>query len=235
MIKVRKSEARGYADHGWLKARHSFSFSEYYDPEHMGFSALRVINEDRIAGGMGFGTHPHKDMEIVTYVLAGALEHKDSMGHSEVLKPGEVQYMCAGTGVRHSEFNPIADKECHLLQIWLLPDKGGYTPEYQQKDFSKQIRDAHVTLVVSPDGRDGSLKIHQDANLYVLRAAKNDKLKLPNQPGRRGWAQIIEGELDASAANLPALSAGDALAITDEKPLEFVVKADVHLLFFDLP
>lgn len=246
MIYLRPSLERGFFDHGWLRSFHSFSFAEYYDPAHMGFSALRVINEDHIAEGQGFGTHPHKDMEIVTYVLEGALEHKDSMGHQEVLKPGEVQYMCAGTGVRHSEYNPSKTEACHLLQIWILPDRGGHKPEYQQKDFSKAISSAQKTLVVSNDGRDGSLSIHQDANIYVIKAKKGESVELPNLSGRAGWLQLIEGDFNLPGDYLGfrkkeklsalALSAGDALAIADEaKSLKIEAKSNIHLLYFDLP
>jgi redox-sensitive bicupin YhaK (pirin superfamily) len=232
MIKIRHSLERGFADHGWLKSFHSFSFADYYDAAHMGFSVLRVINEDVIQGGTGFGTHPHRDMEIVTYVLKGALEHKDSMGHSEVLRPGEVQYMCAGTGVRHSEFNHFKDQDCHLLQIWLLPDRGGHRPEYQQKDFAKQIQGSKKTLVVSPDGREGSLSIHQDALLYVLRASAGETLELPNGARRSGYAQVIEGELSTPSLKL---AAGDALMLANESPVGLKIEKDAHLLYFDLP
>lgn len=194
MICLRKSNDRGRADHGWLKSRHTFSFADYHDPDFMGFRTLRVINEDHIQGGKGFGTHPHRDMEIISYVASGALEHKDSMGNSTVILPGEVQRMSAGTGVRHSEFNPDPNHEVHLFQIWILPEKTGIPPSYGQKSFELELNNNDLVLVVSKDGRDGSLSMNQDADVYVSRLKPGRKFSLQIRSGRGIWAQMINGD-----------------------------------------
>ncbi|MCA0450429.1 MAG: pirin family protein [Proteobacteria bacterium] len=232
MITIRPSEERGPADFGWLKARHSFSFGNYYDPRHMGFRNLRVINEDRVAAGAGFPTHGHRDMEIVTYLLDGELEHKDSMGNGEVIRPGEVQAMSAGTGVLHSEFNPSDANPTHLLQIWLLPDKQGHTPRYDQKVFSRDEKLNKLRLVVSPDGADDSIFIHQDSKIYasILEAGKSVSLDLA--PKRHAWVQVARGEV---ALGENVLKAGDGAAISDLAKLEIKGIADAsEFLVFDL-
>ncbi|MBL8653903.1 MAG: pirin family protein [Alphaproteobacteria bacterium] len=232
MITIRPSEERGPADFGWLKARHSFSFGNYYDPRHMGFRNLRVINEDRVAAGAGFPTHGHRDMEIVTYLLDGELEHKDSMGNGEVIRPGEVQAMSAGTGVLHSEFNPSDANPTHLLQIWLLPDKQGHTPRYDQKVFSRDEKLNKLRLVVSPDGADDSIFIHQDSKIYasILEAGKTVALDLA--PKRHAWVQVARGEV---ALGENVLKAGDGAAISDLAKLEIKGIADAsEFLVFDL-
>ncbi len=232
MIVVRPSEERGPADFGWLKARHSFSFGNYYDPRHMGFRNLRVINEDRVVAGAGFPTHGHRDMEIVTYLLDGELEHKDSMGNGEVIRPGEVQAMSAGTGVLHSEFNPSDSNPTHLLQIWLLPDKQGHTPRYDQKVFAREEKLNQLRLVVSPDGADGSIFIHQDSKIYasILEADKTVALDLA--PKRHAWVQVARGQI---ALGDTVLKAGDGAAISDLAKLKIKGIADAsEFLVFDL-
>ncbi len=232
MIQVRKSGDRGHANHGWLKAKHSFSFADYYDPKNMGFSILRVINEDRITGGNGFGAHPHRDMEIITYIIDGALAHKDSMGNAAVIRPGEVQTMSAGTGVRHSEYNELQDQETHLLQIWLLPKQMNVKPSYGQKAFEKVLNEKDVVLVVSPDGREGSIAMNLEADLYASKLKEGKQLEFKLKPGRSAWVQIIAGEL---TLNSDKLSAGDGAAISDESLLKIESKKDSHFLYFDLP
>lgn len=232
MIVVRPSEERGPADFGWLKARHSFSFGQYYDPAHMGFRALRVINEDRVAAGAGFPTHGHRDMEIVTYLLDGELEHKDSMGNGEVIRPGEIQAMTAGTGVMHSEFNPSSSNPTHLLQIWLLPDRQGHTPRYDQKMFGRDEKLNQLRLVVSPDGTDGSIFVHQDTKLYasILEAGKSVSLDLA--PKRHAWIQVARGEV---ALGEIVLKQGDGAAVSEEKSLTLRGLApESEVLVFDL-
>lgn len=231
MLLLRRSSDRGLADHGWLKSQHTFSFADYYDPSFMGFSDLRVINEDRVAAGAGFGTHGHRDMEIISVVIEGAVEHKDSMGNSTVIRPGEVQRMSAGTGVRHSEYNPLTNRESHFLQIWILPDRAGHEPGYGQIDFSKRLESEKLVLAVSDDGRDGSISIHQDAEIYLGNAREGDRIKLPVSQARKGWLQMISGS--GSAGN-QQVSAGDGLAIAQEPELEFVANADTRFLFFNL-
>ncbi len=232
MIQVRKSQDRGHANHGWLKAKHSFSFADYYDPKNMGFSVLRVINEDRISGGNGFGTHPHRDMEIITYIISGALEHKDSMGNSAVIKPGEVQTMSAGTGVRHSERNNLEDQETHLLQIWLLPKEMNIKPTYGQKSFEKEMAVKDLVLVASSDGRNSSIGINQDVDLYASQLKQNHKLEFGLKPGRNAWLQLISGELKF---NSEKLKEGDGVSVTDESLLKIEATSDSHFLLFDLP
>ena len=231
MIVVRPSEERGKANHGWLDSRHTFSFAGYHDPEHMGFGALRVINEDRVAPAAGFPTHPHRDMEIISYVLEGALEHKDSLGTGSVIRPGDVQRMSAGTGVLHSEFNASRSEPVHFLQIWVIPDRAGLAPGYEQKSFKLDERTNKLRLVASPDGRDGSLTVHQDVKLWsgVLLPGGTAKLKV--EPGRRLWVQVARGGV---AVNGRALAAGDGAAIEDETALELASDELSEVLVFDL-
>lgn len=232
MITLRKASDRGHADHGWLKANHSFSFANYYDPKHMGFSVLRVINEDYVAGGGGFNTHGHRDMEIITYMIEGALEHKDSMGNTSVIKPGEVQRMSAGTGVRHSEFNHHKDQTAHLLQIWIMPDREGHTPSYEQKSFSKELAGSEMVLVAAPDGRQGAVSLHQDIELYATKAERSGETSLAQVKGRRGWVQVVQGEV---LVNGEKLSAGDGASIEDEATLNLKWSANSEFLTFVLP
>jgi len=228
MIQIRKAVDRGHFDHGWLDTYHTFSFADYYDPEFMGFRALRVINEDRVQPGRGFGTHSHRDMEIVTYVLEGELQHRDSMGTGSIIRPGEVQRMSAGTGVLHSEVNPSRDRSVHLLQIWLLPDRRGLKPEYEQKTFPAEERTERLRLVASHDGSDGSLTIHQDAK--ILAGTIRDSVQYELQPGRYAWLQVARGSLDL---NGQTLNAGDGAAIENEPTLTLRGK-DAEVLLFDL-
>ncbi len=228
MIRIRKAKDRGHFDHGWLDTYHTFSFADYYDPEYMGFRALRVINEDRVQAGRGFGTHSHRDMEIVTYVLEGELQHRDNMGTGSIIRPGEVQRMSAGTGVLHSEVNPSRDQSVHLLQIWLLPDRRGLKPEYEQKAFPAEERAGRLRLVASPDGSDGSLTIHQDAK--ILAGTIRDSVQYDLQPGRYAWLQVARGSLDL---NGQTLNAGDGAAIENEPALTLRGK-DAEVLLFDL-
>ncbi len=233
MIQIRKSKDRGHANHGWLEAKHSFSFADYYDPDHMGFRVLRVINEDKVKGGQGFGTHPHRDMEIVTYLLSGALEHKDSMGTGAVIQPGELQYMSAGSGVLHSEFNHSKTETAHLLQIWLLPNIKGASPAYDQRHFSATEKMGKLKLVVSPDGADGSIRIRQDTRIYasILPVGKETSLKLGKD--RHAWIQVARGNI---SVNGKSLEAGDGAAISDETQLEIkATDSESELLVFDLP
>jgi redox-sensitive bicupin YhaK (pirin superfamily) len=227
MMTIRRGDERGHFNHGWLDTYHTFSFADYYDENHMGFRALRVINEDRVAPGQGFGTHPHRDMEIITYVLEGALAHKDSSGGEGVLRPGEVQHMTAGAGIRHSEFNASEVEPVHLLQIWLLPDKKGLKPGYDQKRFEID----GLRLVASHDGRDGSLQIHQDVDLFAARLPKGKEVKHASAAGRHAWLQVARGGV---ALNGTALRAGDGAAVSDER--ELVIRADEpsEFLLFDL-
>lgn len=230
---LRKAQERGYADHGWLKSYHTFSFADYFDPKHMGYRSLRVINEDVVAPGMGFDTHPHRDMEIITYVMTGELAHKDSMGNGSVIRPGEVQYMSAGTGVRHSEFNHSKENPVHLLQIWILPDQKGHVPRYDQKSFSREEKQGTFKLVVSPDGRDGSIAIHSNALIYASILNLGEKTSLDFSKTRFGWVQVALGEVKV---NGKILSAGDALGIAEETKLEFegTSQSPAEILLFDL-
>jgi redox-sensitive bicupin YhaK (pirin superfamily) len=230
MIKLRKSNDRGAANHGWLDTRFTFSFADYHDPQHMGFRSLRVINDDRIAPGGGFDTHPHRDMEIITYMLSGALEHKDSMGNGRVIRPGEFQYMAAGTGVFHSEFNPSSDTPAHLLQIWIHPDKRGYEPRYAERDM-KQSETGVLHLVASKTGRDGSFEINQDTDLYLARLQSGDKVVHELKPRRHAWIQVAEGEV---GLNGMTLNSGDGAAVSDEEVLTFNGKGDAQVLMFDM-
>src|SRR5688572_14509583 len=216
MIAVRKSAERGRANHGWLDSRHTFSFADYYDPQHMGFRALRVINEDRVQPGQGFGTHAHRDMEIISYVLEGQLAHRDSMGTGSVIRPGDVQRMSAGTGVRHSEMNPSPAEGVHFFQIWILPERQGIEPSYQQKTFDDADRRGRFRLVAARDGRDGAITVHQDVDLYAALFDGGDRVSFPLRAGRHGWIQVTRGEI---TVNGHVLDAGDGAAISDETML----------------
>jgi redox-sensitive bicupin YhaK (pirin superfamily) len=231
MIRVRRASERGHFDHGWLDTYHSFSFSRYYDPRHMGFRALRVINEDRVAPGRGFGNHPHEDMEIVTYVLDGALAHRDSLGTGSTIRPGELQRMTAGTGIRHSEFNPSEAEPVHLYQIWLLPEREGLEPSYEQRAFPEGERHNRLRLVASPEGRDGSLTIRQDARLYLATVDGGREVRHELTPGRHAWLQVLRGGV---ALNGLPLSAGDGAAVSDESSLAIKVDGPSEVLLFDL-
>jgi quercetin 2,3-dioxygenase len=233
MLQIRKSNERGHAEHGWLESHHTFSFAEYYEPAFMGYRVLRVINEDRIAGAKGFPDHPHQDMEIITYVISGALEHRDTLGNHSKILPGEVQRMSAGTGIRHSEFNPLINQETHLLQIWILPAESGLNPSYEQKSFAQSLRDQDLVLVASLNGRDGSLRIHQDVDLYVAKwnSARQCEFRF-SSIGRYGWLQLISGELSVAGQKV---SEGDGLAIAAEESLLLRTKGAAEFLLFDLP
>lgn len=231
ITKIRRSADRGFANHGWLKSRHTFSFANYLDPEHMGFRSLRVINEDRIDGGSGFGAHPHRDMEIISYVLEGALEHQDSMGNRTVIKPGEVQRMSAGSGVVHSEYNQMANEKTHFFQIWIMPHTHGGNPGYGQKSFEAELNAQAKVLVVSGDGREGSIPIQQDADIYLSRQKQGDRLEIPVRRGRGIWLQVVRGQV---TANQQSLETGDALSAEGEGILALQASADAELMIFDL-
>jgi redox-sensitive bicupin YhaK (pirin superfamily) len=231
MIQLRRTAERGHFNHGWLDTYHTFSFGDYYDPAHMGFRSLRVINDDRVQPGQGFGMHGHRDMEIVTYVLDGALAHRDSLGNGSVLRPGELQHMTAGTGVRHSEFNPSALEEVHLYQIWLLPERQGLQPSYEQKAFSEEERRGRLRLVASPTGEHGSLTIHQDARLYLSTLPAGETVAHALKPGRRAWLQVLRGQ---AVLNGQPLSAGDGAAVSEEEKLEIRGQDDAEIMLFDL-
>jgi hypothetical protein len=231
MITLRSAEDRGHADHGWLNTYHTFSFADYHDPRHMGFHGLRVINEDRVQPGQGFGTHPHRDMEIISYVLEGALQHRDSMGTGSVIRPGDVQRMSAGTGVTHSEFNASRDELVHFLQIWLLPAERGIKPGYEQKTFPRQESDGRLRLVASPDGRDGSVTIHTDASLYVGLFAQGVSGALTLDAGRHSWVQIARGRARINGRDLKA---GDGAALSDEAAVRIEGIDASEVLVFDL-
>jgi len=232
MLTVRKSAERGHADHGWLDTWHTFSFSDYYDPRFMGFRALRVINEDFVAPGHGFPTHPHRDMEIITYVLQGALQHRDSLGTGSIIRPGEVQRMSAGTGVRHSEANPSAEEAVHLLQIWIEPAKRGIAPAYEQKAFDEAEKRGRLRLVASPDGADGSVIIHQDARVYATLLGPGQQAVHTLAPGRHAWLHVARGSLTLNGEHL---GTSDGAAITGESVLTLVGDQDSEALLFDLP
>src|SRR6185369_7527866 len=221
MMKIRKAEERGQADYGWLNTHFTFSFANYYDPEHMGFRALRVINDDIVGPGGGFDTHPHRDMEIITYVLSGALEHKDSMKNGRVIRAGELQYMAAGTGVLHSEFNPSPAEPVHLLQIWIQPDKKGLKPRYAEKTGT-QLPGGRLNLVASKTGRDDSIAINQDSDLYLAKLSPGEAVTHNLRPQRHAWVHVAEGEVTLNGQNLRA---GDGAAISDERQLELGAKA----------
>jgi redox-sensitive bicupin YhaK (pirin superfamily) len=231
MLQVRQANDRGHAEHGWLDSRHTFSFGDYYDPQHMGLGPLRVINEDRVQPGQGFGRHSHRDMEIISYVLEGALEHKDSLGTGSVIRPGDVQRMSAGTGVQHSEFNHSQSELVHFLQIWIVPDRQGLQPGYAEKNFPETEKRGRLRLVVSGDGRDGSIPIHQDADLYAALLKQDETVVHRFAPDRKGWIQVARGEV---TANDVPLAAGDGAALADEDRLSIRASADAEVLLFDL-
>jgi len=232
MITLRPSAARGYADHGWLKARHSFSFAEYYDPAEMGWGALRVINEDRVSAGQGFGTHGHRDMEIVTYILSGALQHKDSLGNGDVIRRGEVQRMSAGKGIMHSEFNPLPDQETHLLQIWIEPAQRGGSASYEQQPLAVDDMRGHWHLVASPDGAEGSTTIGQDARLWASVLAVGEQLDFALAADRLAYVHLVRGSLKL---NGQSMAGGDGAKIASETNLQFVAGEEAEILLFDLP
>jgi redox-sensitive bicupin YhaK (pirin superfamily) len=232
MQEVRRAGDRGYADHGWLKSFHSFSFADYYDPEHVEFGPLRVINEDRVAPGQGFGTHGHRDMEIISYVLEGALAHKDSTGSASTIRPDDVQRMSAGRGVQHSEFNPSASEGVHFLQIWIQPSVRGIPPSYEEKRFSAEEKRGRLRLIASPDRAEGSVLIRQDARVYAGLFDGEESVELALQPGRRAYVHVARG---AISANGTALQAGDALKLTDTGPLTLAQGRGAEVLVFDLP
>jgi redox-sensitive bicupin YhaK (pirin superfamily) len=231
MLTLRKSTDRGHARHGWLDSFHTFSFANYHDPAHMGFRDLRVINEDRIEPGQGFGKHPHRDMEIVTWVVDGALQHADNLGTGSVIRPGDLQRMSAGRGIIHSEFNASDADPVHLLQIWILPERGGIEPSYEQEHFDASERTDRLRLVASRDGRDGSVRLHQDVSLYASLLSPGARVAYDLAPGRHAWVQLVTGDVELNGA---ALAAGDGAALSDEPRLEIVAHAASELLVFDL-
>ena len=231
MIILRKSEDRGHFDFGWLNTYHTFSFGDYHDPQHMEFRSLRVINEDRVKPGQGFPTHFHKDMEIITYLLSGALEHRDSLGNGSVIRPGEVQRMSAGTGVTHSEYNPSMTKSAHLLQIWIFPDQKGTKPGYEQKEFSQKKKEGQLRLIASRDGREGSVTIHQKSEIYAALLNSGQQVEHTIHPGHSAWIQVARGKI--LLGDQP-LRAGDGAAISDEKSLTIATEEKTELLLFDL-
>lgn len=231
MIIVRKSSERGHADHGWLLSYHSFSFANYYDPKEMGWGALRVINEDRVQPGKGFGTHGHQDMEIISYVLEGQLQHKDSMGNGTIIRPGDVQRMSAGTGVQHSEFNPSPSALVHFLQIWIEPEQRGLKPTYEQKYFTSEEKRGQLRLIASRDGREGSVTVHQDADLYASLLSQNEQVSHQIAKGRIAYLHLVTGGVSVNGTQL---STGDAAKIESEQELVIAAKDDSELLLFDL-
>lgn len=231
MIIRRPSDQRGRGNHGWLDSRHTFSFADYYDPSHMGFRALRVINEDRVQAGRGFGTHQHRDMEIISYVLDGELRHEDSMGTGSVIRPGDVQRMSAGTGVLHSEKNPSPSNPVHFLQIWIVPDRRGIEPSYEQKHFPDSEKRGRLRLVAAPDGRDGAITVHQDVALYAGLFGPGEGARLPLAPDRHAWVQVTRGDL---TVNGEPLAAGDGAAISAESAVNLTSRSDAEVLVFDL-
>ncbi len=231
MITVRPSNSRGKTDIGWLDSRHTFSFSDYYDPAYTGFGPLLVINDDRVAPAKGFGTHPHKDMEIISYVVSGELQHKDSMGTGSTIRRGDVQRMTAGTGVLHSEFNPSPDQKVHFLQIWITPEKRGLTPSYEQKAFGDADKRGQLRLVASRDGREGSVTVHQDVSLYAGLLGEGEGARVAISKGRTAWVQVASGRV---AVNGVGLGEGDGAAVKDETELEIVGREPSEILLFDL-
>ena len=230
MKMIRRANERGHAEHGWLDSYHTFSFANYHDPNWMGFRTLRVINDDLVMPGMGFGTHPHRDMEIITYVLSGALQHKDSMGNGRIIRPGEVQYMAAGTGVQHSEFNPSKDEASHFLQIWILPERRGIKPRYAEKSLVS-TPNGRFNLVASKAGRESSLAINQDADLYVAKMDTGNDASHKLEPTRYAWLHVAEGEVKL---NNDTLKAGDAVALSNEPGVSVVATKPSQVLLFDL-
>ncbi len=231
MIQIRSAQERGGGDHGWLKTHHTFSFGEYWDPKWMGFRSLRVINEDWVAPNTGFPTHPHRDMEIITYVLEGKLEHKDSLGTGSVILPGDGQRMTAGSGIRHSEFNPSTTEAVHLLQIWIQPERAALAPSYEQKTFPEAEKRGKLRLVASRESRDGSVKINQDAKLYVSLLKSGDEVTHELAEGRHAWLQVARGSVELNGKKL---SQGDGAAISDETKLKIAGTKDAEVLLFDL-
>lgn len=231
MIRIRRSDDRGKADFGWLDSRHSFSFGEYYDPAHMGFRNLRVINEDHVRAGAGFGTHGHRDMEILSYVMSGSLAHKDSMGNGSVLTAGDVQRMTAGTGVRHSEMNPSLDDPVHFLQIWILPERQGLEPGYEEINFSDDDKRGGFRLIASGTESDGALRIHQDVDVYATVLDPGAKAERALRPGRHAWVQVVRGEVTLNGQDV---AAGDGAAISEERGIEVAAKTEAEVLLFDL-
>jgi len=231
MITIRRSNDRGGGDYGWLKTQHTFSFSDYWDEKWMGFRSLRVINEDWVAPSSGFPTHPHRDMEIITYVLSGQLEHKDSLGTGSVILPGDGQRMSAGRGIRHSEYNPSPTEKVHLLQIWITPDKQGHQPGYEQKSFPESEKRGNLRLIASRDGAEGSVKINQDAKLFVTLLSPGDEVKHVLGANRHGWLQVAKGEVEVNGHKL---AQGDGAAVSDEKALTIRANKDAEVLLFDL-
>jgi hypothetical protein len=232
MIQIRRADDRGYADHGWLRSYHSFSFADYFDPEHVEFGPLRVINEDRVVPGAGFSTHGHRDMEIISYVLDGALAHKDSTGTSSVIRPGDVQRMSAGRGVLHSEFNGSQSEPVHFLQIWIQPNVRGVEPSYEQKHYTDAEKRGRLRLVASADGADDSVRIHQDARVYAGRFDGEERAELALVPGRRAYVHVARGRV---SVNGEALAAGDAIKLTDVGSVAITGGVDAEVLVFDLP
>lgn len=232
MLELRKSSERGHANHGWLDSYHSFSFADYYDPQHMGFGALRVINEDRVAGGAGFGTHGHRDMEIISYVLDGELAHRDNMGNGSVIRPGDVQRMSAGSGIMHSEYNHAPDRVTHFLQVWIEPNRFGIPPGYEEKHFDERDKRGRLCLIASPDGAGGSVLIHQDARVYVGLFDGAERAEHALAPGRRAYVHVARGSLQV--CNQP-LQAGDALKLRDVGSLVLENGQAAEVLVFDLP
>ena len=231
MLRIRKAAARGHADHGWLNTYHAFSFANYYDPQHMGFRDLRVINEDRVQRGMGFPTHPHRDMEIISYVLEGALQHKDSIGNGSVIRPGEVQRMSAGTGITHSEFNYSEEDQVHFLQIWIQPDGDGFVPGYEQKTFSNEEKRGVLRLIASRDGRDRSVTINQDVNLFASMLGSDEQITHVIPAGRHVWLQVVRGSV---LANGHQLDVSDGAAVSNEERLVVSAQEEAEMLLFDL-
>ena len=232
MIELRPGAERGHAEHGWLNSFHSFSFADYYDPRHMGFGPLRVINEDRVQAGMGFGTHGHRDMEFISYVLDGELEHKDNMGNGSIIVPGDVQRMSAGRGVMHSEYNPSPERPVHFLQIWIQPNRQGVKPSYEQKRIDGDLKRGRLALIASPDGRDGSVMIHQDAYVYATRLDGNESVTHRVEPGRRAYVHVARGKV---RVNGKPLIAGDAAKISEESAVTLDAGDHAEALVFDLP
>ena len=230
-MQIRRAHERGMADHGWLDTRHTFSFADYYDPRYMGFRALRVINDDRVMPSEGFPTHPHRDMEILSYVVEGALAHRDSMGNGSVIRPGDVQRMSAGTGVTHSEYNAAEGERTRFLQIWIVPDRRGHTPGYEQKRVGLEERRGQLKLLASPDGRDDSVSLHQDVSLYGAILGDGDVVSHAFAPGRYGWVQVVRGEVELDGE---ILSEGDGAALTDVPAIQLRAGSDADVLVFDL-
>ena len=231
MLRLRRARERGHFDHGWLDTNHTFSFADYHDPAHMHFRSLRVINEDFVGPGQGFGMHPHKDMEILTWIVSGALQHRDSMGNGEVIRPGDLQHMSAGTGVLHSEFNPSKTEPVHLLQIWIMPEQRGLTPGYGQTHFDAEGRSDRLQKLASRDGADGSIRINADATLFASTLQKGRSVTHDLAPGRHAWLQVIRGSV---ALNGKTLAAGDGAGVSDERHLQLLANDDADFLLFDL-